>query len=194
MAHEDRTTLELCCWVSPRQTRPKVTPVCPGSGYYLPRMGNKQLTDVGRGLDRYLRAVGVPPSLHGLFRGTLFSKKGLVIMQFKAYHLTLVFDTVTGRHKQVFVVDGRTRDIPTIGGICKHHSHARRTTTGGSGVSLDRPSNLPKGVLTSRPGSCWASSSATGRGREAWPWPACSPARGPQSPALVPSRQQHLST
>ena len=106
--------------------------------------GNKQLTDVGRGLDRYLRAVGVPPSLHGLFRGTLFSKKGLVIMH-EGDDLTLVFDTVTGRHKQVFITDGRTRDIPTIGGTrtpftCTSDDYGRIR------VSSDRPSNLPKGA------------------------------------------------
>ena len=59
--------------------------------------------------------------------------------------LTLVFDTVTGRHKQVFVVDGRTRDIPTIGGTrtpftCTSDDYGRIR------VSSDRPSNLPKGA------------------------------------------------
>ena len=146
MAHEDRNHARAKRLGESSEGEAKGDDAANLSGVWLlsTKDGNKQLTDVGRGLDRYLRAVGVPPSLHGLFRGTLFSKKGLVIMH-DDEDLTLVFDTVTGRHKQVFIVDGRTREIPTIGGTRTPFT-VTSDDYGRIRVSSDRPSNLPKGA------------------------------------------------
>ncbi|KAJ8612156.1 hypothetical protein CTAYLR_002480 [Chrysophaeum taylorii] len=78
--------------------------------------GALELTDVKAGLDRYLAAVGVPRSLCGLFRGSLFSTKGLVVAQERGT-VTFISDTITGRHKQVFTTDGQRRDVLNAGGI-----------------------------------------------------------------------------
>lgn len=146
MAHEDRHHSRATRLGASSGGESKGDDTANLSGVWLlsTKDGNRQLTDVGKGLEKYLRAVGVPPSLHGLFRGTLFSKKGLVLLH-EGDDLTLVFDTVTGRHKQVFVVDGQTRNIPTIGGTRTPYT-VTSDDYGRVRVQSDRPSNLPKGA------------------------------------------------
>ena len=105
--------------------------------------GKEQLTETRGGLDKYLKAVGVPPSLHGLFKGTLFSAKGLLVLH-EDDRLTLISDTITGRHKQVFRVDGQTRELSNMGGT-KTPFTARADAYGRVTIRNEKPGGLPRG-------------------------------------------------
>ncbi|KAJ1463254.1 hypothetical protein M885DRAFT_610268 [Pelagophyceae sp. CCMP2097] len=101
------------------------------------------LTDVKGGLEKYLRALGVPGSLHNLFRASLFSKKGLVVMHDDS-DITFVADTVTGRHKQVFALDGVSREFENLSGA-KTPFSAAVDRGGRVEVKNLKPSGLAKG-------------------------------------------------
>ena len=105
--------------------------------------GKEQLTETKGGLDRYLSAVGVPKSLHGLFKGTLFSAKGLLVVH-EEDSLVFISDTITGRHKQAFRADGKTRELSNMSGTktpfsCSSDAYGRVT------VRNEKPSGLPRG-------------------------------------------------
>lgn len=106
--------------------------------------GPIELTNTKSGLDRYLSAIGIPNSLRGLFRGTLFSNKGLCIIH-ERDSITFIADTVTGRHKQVFIPDGNRRNVANVSGKKTPwvaHVDAR---TGRVIVRNECPSGLPRG-------------------------------------------------
>lgn len=103
------------------------------------------LTDVKGGLEKYLRAVGVPKSLHGLFKGTLFSKKGLVITHDDEREtISFISDTITGRHKQNFRLDGEERQLPNSSGT---KSSFTATTDRAKRIVIKnlKPSGMPRG-------------------------------------------------
>ena len=110
---------------------------------YVTKDGKEKLTDTGASLDRYLRAVGVPKSLRGVFRGTLFSAKGLVLVK-EGDDLVLISDTLTGRTKQTFALDGRTRDLPNQAGT-KTPFTATADAYGRIALRNEKPSGLPRG-------------------------------------------------
>lgn len=107
--------------------------------------GSILLTDVKQGLDRYLTALGLPPSLFNLFRATLFSQKGLVVIH-DDDRLTIIADTLTGRQKQDFVADGRRRDLPTLAGTTAPFRVTWDDRNGRVVVRNEKPSGLPAGA------------------------------------------------
>lgn len=99
-------------------------------------------TDVAESsLDRFLTASGVPKSLAGLFRGSLFSNKGLVLLRDRS-SITIVADTVTGRHKRRFLTDGQRRMVSNVAGTA---SPWTATVVDDDSIVLrnDRPNGLP---------------------------------------------------
>lgn len=106
--------------------------------------GPIELTNTKSGLDRYLSALGIPNSLRGLFRGTLFSNKGLCIIHVKD-SITIIADTVTGRHKQDFILDGNRRDVANVSGKKTPWVAHGDSRTGRVIVRNECPSGLPRG-------------------------------------------------
>lgn len=107
--------------------------------------GSILLTDVKQGLDRYLTALGLPASLFNLFRATLFNHKGLVVIH-DDDRLTIIADTLTGRHKQDFVADGRRRDLPTLAGTTAPFRVTWDDRNGRIIIRNEKPSGLPPGA------------------------------------------------
>lgn len=105
--------------------------------------GKRQLTETGASLDAYLRAVGIPKSLRGVFRGSLFSAKGLILIK-EGETLVLVSDTLTGRTKQTFRLDGERRDLANQAGT-KTPFTATADAYGRIALRNEKPSGLPRG-------------------------------------------------
>ena len=101
-----------------------------------------ELTDTKGGLEKYLRAVGVPKSLRGLFKGSLFSTRGLVLLQDNE-SLTIIADTIAGRHERKHLLDGKVRHLTNPRGT---PSPWRATfDMGRITLTNDKPSGLPRG-------------------------------------------------